>query len=116
MIGLAPGFPMQHERLSPGAHLRKNTKQILAMLRASAVRAGLGCEFEQPSSSKAQADLTQEGQSRGRIEVTFTTDGIEAKLIPAGDPTAARQALALYTDTGWMMEELESFLSGLKSA
>jgi hypothetical protein len=107
-------FPMQHERLTPGAHLRKNTKQILAMLRASAVRAGLGCEFEQPASTKAQAELTVNGQVRGRIEVRFTTDGIEANLVPASDPAAARQALALYTDTGWMMEELEQFLAAIK--
>jgi hypothetical protein len=102
---------MQHERLSPGAHLRKNTKQILAMLRASAVRAGFACEFEQPSSSKAHAQLEAGGQVRGQIEVTFTTDGVEARYTNGAG--TARQALALYTDTGWMMEELESFLAAL---
>lgn len=102
---------MQHERLSPGAHLRKNTKQILAMLRASAVRAGFACEFEQPSSSKALAKLEAGGQARGSIEVTFTTDGVEARYADLGGAT--RQALALYTDTGWMMEELEAFLAAL---
>jgi hypothetical protein len=100
---------MQHERLQPGAHLRKNTKQILAMVRASAQRAGLACEFEQPSSSRARADLVPAGAAAiGSVELHFTTDGIEA-VMRAG--TTERRALALYTDTRWMMEELDAFLA-----
>ncbi len=103
---------MQHERLTPGAHLRKNNKQILAMLRASAQRAGFACEFEQPSSREAQADLIPAGggEARGRIAVVFTTDGLEVTLGGGGDE---RRALALYTDTRWLMEELEALLAGL---
>ncbi len=102
---------MQHERLKPGTHLRKNTKQILAMLRASAQRAGLACEFEQPSSSKARAELLPAGGGavRGVVDVTFTTDGVELALSGAGGD---RKALALYTDTTWMMEEYEAFIAG----
>lgn len=102
---------MQHERLEPGAHLRKNTKQILAMLRASVQRAGLACEFEQPSSSRAVARLAPAagGADVGEIAVEFTPDGLEARFTRPGDE---RRALALYTDTRWMMEELEAFLAG----
>lgn len=100
---------MQHERLEPGTHLRKNTKQILAMLRATAQRAGLAGEFEQPSSSKARLALTgADGAAAGTVEVAFTTDGIE--LVAKG-AAAERRALALYTDTRWMMEEFEAFVA-----
>ena len=100
---------MQHERLEPGTHLRKNTKQILAMLRAAAQRAGLVGEFEQPSSSKARLELTGPGGgAAGTVEVSFTTDGIE--LVAKGQ-AEERRALALYTDTRWMMEEFEAFVA-----
>jgi hypothetical protein len=108
----APLNTMQHERLTPGTHLRKNTKQILAMLRASAQRAGFECEFEQQGSRGARARLVPAagGDPVGSVEVNFTTDGLEAHLVGGSE---TRTAMALYTDTRWLMEDLEALLAEL---
>lgn len=104
---------MEHERLEPGAHLRKNQKQILAMLRASATRAGLGWDAVQETGSRTAATVRREGSddpaATARIE--FSTDGVKYSASPVGGE--ACEALALYTDTRWMMEVHEALLAGL---
>ena len=104
---------MEHERLEPGAHLRKNQKQILAMLRASATRAGLGWDAVQETGSRTVATVRRDGQddAAGSARVEFTTDGVKYAAAPAGG--AEREALALYTDTRWMMEVHEALLAEL---
>jgi hypothetical protein len=101
---------MQHERLEPGAHLRKNQKQILAMLRASTQRAGLEWDFVQETGSVGRGRILRGagGAELGQARVEFTTDGVKFEGAPTGGET--RSALALYTDTRWLMETFEGLL------
>ena len=106
---------MQHERLEPGTHLRKNQKQVLAMLRAATVRAGLVWDPLEATGSVTRAALrpAEGAEPVGEATVRFSTDGIELHCVPRdGEP---RTALALYTDTRWMLETLEAVLGQLSS-
>ncbi len=118
--GLVPPAPartdprtMQDERLEPGTHLRKNNKQVHAMLRAATTRAGFVWDVvAETGSSLTVAIRPGEGaDAAAQAEVRFTTDGVEFTATPNGGE--AREARALYTDTRWMMETLEGLLSEL---
>lgn len=104
---------MQHERLEPGTHLRKNQKQVLAMLRAAVGRSGLIWDpVDQTGSVTKVALRPAEGaEPKGEATVAFSTDGVELSCGPVGGE--AREALALYTDTRWMLETLEACLADL---
>ena len=101
---------MQHERLEPGTHLRKNQKQILAMLRAAVTRTGRVWDPVTQTGSGLTAAIRAEegGDALAEAEVRFSTDGIELEVHPEGGE--AVKALALYTDTRWMLETLEGAL------
>ncbi|QDU66447.1 hypothetical protein [Engelhardtia mirabilis] len=104
---------MEHERLEPGTHLRKNQKQILAMLRASAARAGLVWDANQQTGSRTAAVVRREegGDELATATIEFSTDGVRYGATPtAGE---AVEALALYTDTRWMMETHEALLAAV---
>lgn len=107
---------MDHARLEPGAHLRKNQKQILALLRASAARAGLVWDAVQQTGSRTVASVRREasGEPLGTATVEFSTDGVRYRGEPAEGE--AVEALALYTDTRWMMETHEALLAGVGGA
>ncbi|MEO0651483.1 MAG: hypothetical protein AAFZ65_12480 [Planctomycetota bacterium] len=104
---------MQHERLEPGTHLRKNQKQVLAMLRAAVTRGGLVWDpIEESGTATVAALRPDEGADAvGEATVRFTTDGIELTCGPIDGE--AQTALALYTDTRWMLETLEAAVAGL---
>ncbi|MHC4263703.1 MAG: hypothetical protein ACYSWX_14355 [Planctomycetota bacterium] len=107
---------MQHERLEPGTHLRKNQKQVLAMLRAATTKGGLVWDpIAQTGSSLEAALRPSEGADPvGKVDVKFTTDGVELTGGAAGGEETHR-ALALYTDTRWMLETLEDLVRQLAS-
>jgi len=103
---------MEHERLEPGAHLRKNQKQILAMLRVAATRTGLVWDATQETGSRIVVCLRREegGPEMASARIEFTTDGVRYSGAPAGGE--ASEALALYTDTRWMMEVHGALMAG----
>ena len=94
---------------TPGKHLRKNQKQILAMLRAAAVQAGFEWQDEPAASGRGTARALREGREVARVDYAFGTNGIDATIArPAG---TAVQAKGLYTDATLILDALKKVLS-----
>ena len=93
---------------TPGTHLRKNRKQITAMLRTAVTKAGLEWSDEPRGSNGGLARGSRDGNVAIAIEYTFTTNGLDVCITPTGGE--AREAPGLYTDTTLVIECLKQAL------
>jgi len=96
---------------TPGKHLRKNQKQILAMLRTALLQAGLEWSDETTGTGRGVARGLADGVERVSIEYHFHTMGVDARITAAGRP--AIEAPGLFTDTSIILERLRGELEAL---
>lgn len=99
---------MSESELTPGKHLRKNQKQITAMMRAAVVQAGLEWQDEPQGSGRGTARGTRDGETVVEIRYQFGTGGVEVAISSGGEEV---KAPGLYTDTSLIMEALRGVLA-----
>ena len=100
---------MDDSNLTPGKHLRKNQKQILAMIRAAMAQAGLEFADEPDGSGRGSAKGSRDGTPVVQLAYAFGTNGIEVTIV---DVVTGREVAApgLYTDTSLIMDALRDVL------
>ena len=98
---------------TPGTHLRKNRKQITAMLKTAVSKAGLEWSDEPQGSNGGLARGSRDGAEAISIAYTFTTNGLDVRIErPGAEPV---EAPGLYTDTTLVMEALRVALESSAS-